>query len=156
MNVYRINKEPYHTDPLSVVGSYRHGGRWNPRGIGILYTSRTPELSLLETLVHLPPLTLSEIPSLWISTIRIPDDSETIFWLSPEKLPANWKNGTLTEIQWILSEWLLDPFCLALAVPSAVMNLSFNILLHPNHPAYQQVEVVQQRQFPLDARFINN
>ena len=152
MDVYRINKEPYHTDPLSVVGSQRYGGRWNRKGLGILYTSRRPELSLLETLVHLPPLTLAEVPTLWLSTLRLPDTPETIFWLDPSKLSAHWKTGTLTETQSILSEWLLEPFCLGLGVPSVVMELSYNILLHPEHPDFEKIVVMGQRVLSLDAR----
>jgi RES domain-containing protein len=133
MDVYRINKEPYHTDPLSTIGSYRHGGRWNPKGMGILYTSRTPELALLETLVHLPPVTLPEVPQLWMSTLRLPA-------------------GTLAETQTLLLEWLTEPFCLAVAVPSVIVEESYNLLLHPDHPAFAQVILVTQRPIPLDNR----
>lgn len=152
MNVYRINKEPYHTDPLSVIGSHKHGGRWNPKGVGILYTSRTPELALLETLVHLPLLTLPGLPRLWLSTIHLPDEADTIFWLDPSRIPAYWKSGTLAETQGLLSEWMAAPFCLAIAVPSAVMELSYNLLLHPQHPAFAQVKVLGQVPIPLDSR----
>lgn len=155
MDVYRINKEPYHTDPLSVIGSHRHGGRWNPKGVGILYTSRTPELALLETLVHLPPLMFPELPQLWLSTLRLPADaSDTIFWLDPARLSPYWKSGTLTETQPILTEWLSDPFCLAIAVPSAILEVSYNVLLHPQHPAFTQVELVSQAPIPLDRRLV--
>lgn len=154
MEVYRINKEPYHTDPLSTVGSHRHGGRWNPKGTGVLYTSRTPELALLETLVHLPPLTLPELPQLWLSTIRLPDLPDLIFWLDPARLPTYWRSGTLTETQTVLTEWLTDPFCLAVAVPSVILEESYNLLLHPQHPAFAQVEVISQRPIPLDSRLV--
>jgi len=152
MEVYRINKEPYHTDPLSVIGSYRYGGRWNPKGIGVLYTSRTPELALLETLVHLPPITLSELPQLWLSTLRLPDSPDTVFWLDRTKLPSYWKVGTLAETQTLLTEWLTEPFCLAVAVPSVIVDVSYNLLLHPGHPAFAQVKVVSQSPLPLDSR----
>jgi len=153
MDVYRINKEPYHTDPLSVVGSYRHGGRWNPKGVGILYTSRSPELALLETLVHLPPITLPELPQLWLTTIRLPDtDNQAIFWLEPPKLPSYWHSGILSETQTILTEWLNNPFCLAIAVPSVIVEEAYNILLHPQHESFIQIEVVSQRAIPLDNR----
>ncbi len=152
MEVYRINKEPYHTDPLSVIGSHRHGGRWNLKGIGILYTSRTPELALLKTL---PPLTLSELPQLWLSAIRLPDDPDNaIFWSAPDRLPPYWRTGTLTETQTILTDWLLEPFSLAIAVPSAIIDTSYNLLLHPQHPAFARVEVVAQRSLPLDGRLL--
>ncbi len=155
MDVYRINKEPYHTEPLSVVGSHRHGGRWNPKGLGILYTSRTPELALLETLVHLPALTLTGLPQLWLSTLRLPDLPDSVFWLKPSLLPAYWNSGTLTETQTILTEWLNDPFSLAIAVPSVILDVSYNLLLHPQHPAYGQIEVIDQIPIPLDSRLIN-
>ncbi len=155
MDVYRINKEPYRTDPLSVIGSHRYGGRWNPKGIGILYTSRTPELALLETLVHLPPTTLPELPQLWLSTLHLPDELENaVFWLAPDRLPHYWRTGSLAETQTILTDWLLDPFSLAIAVPSAIIDTSYNLLLHPQHPAFARVEVVAQRSLPLDGRLV--
>jgi len=152
MDVYRINKEPYHTDPLSVIGSHRHGGRWNPKGVGILYTSRTPELALLETLVHLPPITLAELPQLWLRTLRLPDID--VFWITAAKLPAYWKSGTLAETQTILTEWLTEPFCLAVAVPSVIMDESYNLLLHPQHPDFTKVEILNQRPIPFDSRLL--
>lgn len=154
MDVYRINKEPYHLDPLSVVGSQRYGGRWNPKGVGILYTSRTPELALLETIVHLPPVTLPELPRLWLTTLRLPDEPDTVFWLDADRLPAYWQTGTLTETQTILSEWLISPFSLAIAVPSAILSLSYNLLLHPDHPAFDRIEQVSQISLPLDGRLV--
>lgn len=152
MEVYRINKEPYHREPLSVVGSHRHGGRWNQKGVGILYTSRTPELTLLETLVHLPPLTLGELPRLWLSTLRLPDEADSIFWLNPAKLPAYWNSSTLGETQTLLAEWLQAPFCLAMAVPSVILEMSYNILLHPQHASFAELEVIRQSPIPLDSR----
>lgn len=152
MDVYRINKEPYHSDPLSVVGSNRHGGRWNPKGVGILYTSRTPELALLETLVHLPPLVLSELPQLWLTTLRLPELTDGIFWIDPAQLPGYWKSGTLRETQAILTNWLSAPFSLAIAVPSVIMEVSYNLLLHPQHIAYTQIEIINQTPISLDSR----
>ncbi len=152
MEVYRINKQPYHQEPLSVVGSHRHGGRWNPKGMGILYTSRTPELALLETLVHLPPLILTELPQLWLSTLRLPDEAGNIFWLDHTKLPAYWKSGTLGETQAILTDWLQAPFCLAIAVPSVILEMSYNLLLHPQHASFAEVEIVSQSPISLDSR----
>ncbi|MBO0936852.1 RES family NAD+ phosphorylase [Fibrella sp. HMF5335] len=154
MDVYRINKEPWHTDPLSVVGSHKFGGRWNPKGTGILYTSRTPELALLETLVHLPPITLAELPQLWLSTIRLPDDvPDAVFWLDPTLMPAHWKSSsTLADTPFILNEWIQQPFCLALGVPSVILNMSYNLLLNPLHPAFAHVKVMSQVAIQIDAR----
>lgn len=152
MDVYRINKEPYHTDSLSVLGSERYGGRWNPKGQGVLYTSRTPELALLETLVHLPPVGLTDLPQLWLSTIRLPELTNAIFWLDRTRLPVYWQTGTLAETQSILAEWMVEPFSLAIGVPSAILDVSYNLLLHPSHPAFAQIAVISQQPIPLDRR----
>lgn len=133
MQVYRINKEPYQDDPLSVIGSERYGGRWNQKGTGILYTSRSPELALLEMLVHLPPIRLAELPHLYLSTLSLPEEPEakrgpTIFWITPDRLPPRWQLGSMTLTQSILTDWLNEPFCLALAVPSAIIDVSYNLL----------------------------
>ena len=45
MLVYRLCKSTYIADPLSAEGARRVGGRWNPKGFPILYTSATPELA---------------------------------------------------------------------------------------------------------------
>ena len=157
MDVFRINKEPsherpWHTNPLSIVGSHKFGGRWSPKGTGILYTSRTPELALLETLVHLPPVTLPELPRLWLSTLRLPNVPDAVFWLDPSLMPAHWQSNTLADSQCLLNEWLQKPFCLALGVPSVILDMSYNILLHPLHPAFAQVEVMRQVEIQLDGR----
>ncbi len=144
MEVYRITKDPYHSNSLSVIGSHRHGGRWTPKGVGILYTSRSPELALLETLVHLPPLTLSELPQLWLSTIRLPNEANNVFWVNPNQLPSCWKTGTLGETQTILTEWLQEPFCLAIAVPPVILEVSYNLLLHPQHASFADIEIIRQ------------
>ena len=72
MNVYRILKEPYWDDPLSVIGAEITGGRWNPPGQGILYTATSPELALLETLVHFPKVVYKQLPRLRVFTLEIP------------------------------------------------------------------------------------
>ncbi len=42
----------------------------------------------------------------------------------------------------------------ALAVPSAILDLLYNLLLHPAHPDFEKVSVVGQRELLLDTRFV--
>lgn len=37
---------------LTGEGSRRNGGRWNPKGIAVVYASFTPETAMAETLAH--------------------------------------------------------------------------------------------------------
>jgi RES domain-containing protein len=52
--VYRSCTPKYANEPdlLTGEGSRRHGGRWNPIGIAVVYTSLSPETAMAETLAH--------------------------------------------------------------------------------------------------------
>ncbi|RME73410.1 MAG: RES domain-containing protein, partial [Verrucomicrobia bacterium] len=53
--VWRLVRERYADAAFSGEGAAKFGGRWNSRGIGLVYTSETRALAALETLVHLNP-----------------------------------------------------------------------------------------------------
>lgn len=151
MNVYRILKEPYWGDPLSVVGAEMAGGRWNPPGIGILYTATSPALAVLETLVHFPRVMYDQLPRLRIFTLQIPD--QAVRWIYPDLLPDEWADPVALPLtQFLFEEWLQQPADLGLGVPSAVMDISYNILLHPKHPRYGDIVVVSGDDLILDRR----
>jgi RES domain-containing protein len=76
--VYRLVKERFLNTPLSAEGARRYGGRWNPVGVGILYTSASPELALLEQLVHLPALPYEDLPKLFLLTLALPEQPEKL------------------------------------------------------------------------------
>lgn len=151
MNVYRILKEPYWHDPLSVIGAERAGGRWNPPGQGILYTATSPELALLEMLVHFPRVPYQQLPHLRVFTLQIPDGE--VRWIYPELLPDEWSLPTALPLaQTIFSEWLQTPQDLGLGVPSAVIDLSYNVLLHPKHSLYPSIKVRGEQDLLVDGR----
>jgi RES domain-containing protein len=52
--VYRSSSPKYSTeaDLLTGEGSKRHGGRWNPIEITVVYASLSPETAMAETLAH--------------------------------------------------------------------------------------------------------
>ena len=53
MDVYRLTKVKY-KDPLDPFGAHAHGGRFNSKGVSVLYTGDSAALALLETRVHSP------------------------------------------------------------------------------------------------------
>ena len=144
-------KEPYWHDPLSVMGAQLAGGRWNPPGVGILYTSSSPSLALLETLGHFPKVSYEQLPRLRLFRLNIPDGE--VRWIYPQRLPDEWADSTALPLtQLIFSEWLRNPTDLRLGVPSAVMDISYSILLHPKHPLYQTITVLGRDDLVLDQR----
>ncbi|GEO05784.1 hypothetical protein AAE02nite_34480 [Adhaeribacter aerolatus] len=145
---YRLVKERFIDAPLSTEGARRYGGRWNPPGVGILYTSASPELALLEQLVHLPALPFEDLPQLFLITLSLPDLPKPL----PE-LPPQWREYANYEANHqLLAGWLEKPDVLALQVPSAVLTESYNYLLHPEHPTYTQIKVVKIAAFNIDPR----
>jgi RES domain-containing protein len=65
---YRVARRPYAT--LTGEGARRYGGRFNPPGIPVVYTSQSIALAVLEILVHLDK---SEVPMDYVvMAIRFP------------------------------------------------------------------------------------
>lgn len=147
--VYRIIRDKYRHDPLSVEGSRLFGGRWNPKGSGVLYATSTLELGLVETLAHAPAIRYEELPTYWVFSMDVPDD---IRYYGRDELPTYWQDETYERTQRWLSPWLARPEQLGVAVPSVLVPLSYNIILHPTHPLFDQIRVVAQEIQPVDRR----
>jgi len=150
MLVYRLYKSTYIADPLSAEGARRAGGRWNPKGFPILYTSATPELALLEVVAHLNP---SFIPDVHLLVLDIPNDYRAVL---ETDLPPNWQDEQPGEtLPAYLSDWLKQPDILTVSVPSAIVSRSRNYLLHTLHPDFSgQVRIVENEPFRIDVRVI--
>ena len=87
MIVYRIAKKEYIED-LSGNGAKRTGGRWNLKGISILYCASTSSLAILEKLVSIDMDLLPE--DLCIAVLEIPKSK--ILKIPEEELPKNWNH----------------------------------------------------------------
>ncbi len=74
MIVYRLSKSKYSAD-LSGKGAEKAGGRWNSKGVAMVYTSASRALCTAEVSVHVP---LGIVPVDYeLVSIEIPDDSVT-------------------------------------------------------------------------------
>ncbi len=148
--VYRVVRQKYADRPLDVEGTRLNGGRWNPPGIGILYTAEHPALALVEILVHMPRVPYAELPAYRLFTLDIPDDSKQVF--TAADLPPYWNENSYVRSQFTLREWLNNPDVLAVGVPSSVMPDGSNFLLHPAHPAFGQIRIVDEKPLVIDER----
>ena len=155
MHVFRIEKARYETLPqiLSGEGARRHGGRWNPPGTALVYTSATPELAAWEVWVHLAGLVETELPPLVLVTLDIPD--ETILRVDEKQFPVNWNEVPPPEsTKTFTKNWLRKKKYLALRVPSVVISGAYNYLLNPAHSRIEEVRMVEMQSFVFDARLI--
>lgn len=149
ITLYRIIRDKYRQEPLSIVGSRLFGGRWNPKGVGVLYATSTPELGLVETLAHAPAVRYEELPTYWVFSLEVPDD---IRYYQRDELPSYWQDDTYERTQSWLTDWLARPDSLGVGLPSVLVPLSYNVILHPDHPLFKQIKVVSQEIQPVDRR----
>lgn len=153
LRLYRLIKDRFSNTPLATEGARRLGGRWNPPGVGILYTSASPELALLEQMVHLRSLPYGDLPRLVLLTLSVPDSLRLV---DVPELPANWRDeADFAANHQFLASWLANPDVLAVGVPSAVVPESTNYLLHPLHSAFGQITIVRTSPFSVDPRLWN-
>jgi RES domain-containing protein len=153
MFVYRLQKSKYATSEaiLSGEGASRTSGRWNPRNTPLIYTSCTPELALLEVLVHIEGATLEDLPPFSLVILEVPKTS--IIILEINDLPVNWqKVPTPPNLSKVTENWLVGQSSLCLKIPSVVMPFSYNCLLNPRHRDIDQVKIVEVLPFSFDQR----
>ncbi len=149
MLVHRLLQAAYRHEPLSGQGAALYGGRWNPKGLSLLYTTESPALSLLEVLVHINP---KRIPAYYLVTIEVPDSIRTY---QARELPADWRaTGSVQPMpsQTFLLDWLREPDSLVVEVPSSIVPIMANYLINPRHPLFVGCRVVRSAPFEIDER----
>ncbi|WP_109097501.1 RES family NAD+ phosphorylase [Aquimarina sp. AU58] len=150
MRVYRIAKQKYIKD-LTGIGAKTVGGRWNPKGVAVLYTSTTAALSALEVLAHLPAAYFPDDMS--IATIEVPDPLITT--IDIEKIPDNWNQIPVPiEIQNFVMPWIAEEQYLGLKVPSIIIPKEKNLLVNPMHPKFDKVKLLDVEPFCFDTRLL--
>ncbi|GAB3643115.1 RES family NAD+ phosphorylase [Spirosoma arcticum] len=149
MLVYRLLQAAYRQEPLSGQGAALYGGRWNPKGVSLLYTTESPALSLLEVLVHINP---KRIPQYYLVTLDVPDSIRSY---RADELPTEWRatgSAQPAPSQLFLLDWLREPDCLIVEVPSSVVPMMVNYLINPRHPLFSGCQVVSVDLFGIDER----
>lgn len=152
MFVYRIARTIYIRD-LSGTGAKRYGGRWNPKGIALLYTSRHRSLAILELLVNTGMQALpKDLSMLKLELPKLNPSSE----ITAADLPGNWRNSPAPfQLAELGSEWAISNTALSLQVPSAVVPEEKNILINPNHPDFKKIRIESVSSFSLDSRLLD-
>ena len=150
MEVFRLSKDKYAYE-LSGYGASLYGGRWNSKGIEIVYTSGNRSLAMAEVLVH---LSKNLIPDNYkIITIDIPDDLR-INEIYEEILPINWNVFPPSiKTQIIGNEFISQNKYSVLKVPSAITKGDFNFLLNPYNIDFKKIKIINIENFSFDRRF---
>ncbi|HET7360377.1 MAG TPA: RES family NAD+ phosphorylase [Salinimicrobium sp.] len=149
MIVYRLARKR-HQLKLSGKGAAIQGGRWNSKGVEIIYTAKSRALAMAEVAVH---LSLATLPTDFVMMeIEIPKHLKPLK-LNSNKLPSNWNAWPYSQnTQKFGDDFIKGNTACILEVPSAVVSGDFNILVNPSHPKFKSIKIVKMDDFPFDKR----
>ncbi len=149
MIVYRLSKSEHARD-LTGKGAEKFGGRWNSKGVAMLYTSNSRALCTAEIAVHTP---LGNLPADYeLTTIYIPDNT-VIPELELSELPKDWQSVPHAHSTQVIGDkFVSDDQFLVLKVPSAVVQGEFNYLINPAHDDFASIKIEKTDPFAFDKR----
>ena len=150
MTVYRICN-PQFCEDLSGTGAKMFGGRWNSKGLAMLYTSEHISLAVLEMVVH-NRFTDFAI-DLNLLHIGIPD-SISIKEVKNNKLKPGWIND-FEYTQFMGDQFIKAGTHAILKVPSAVVKDEHNFIMNTLHADFKKVKITQTISLSTDKRLFS-
>lgn len=142
----------YEADDLTGAGAKITGGRWNSKGIPVVYCANSPSLACLETLVHLGT---SDLPfNRYLVEIHIPD----VVWNAKKvetvhSLAVGWEASPAGRVSVAVGDaWLRSNQSAILTVPSVISPEDTVILINPAHIGAKQITAKKIRQWRYDPR----
>ncbi len=148
--VYRICKTKYANSAFDGEGAFRYSGRWNSRGVRMVYAAGSLALAMLEILVHLDDDELlssysfvaAQIPAALILPVA-----------SYRALPGEWDvSPPPLELQQLGDGWAREMASAILEVPTTIVPREKNYLLNPAHPDVAQIKIEAPERFVFDER----
>ena len=147
---WRIVKRKHAATAFSGRGAADNGGRWNSRGVPVVYTSSSKSLAALESLVHLNP----PIPFKYVA-IRIKFDGTLVAIFPAKNLPPDWQTEPPPPSTRAIGDaWARSGRSAVLALPSVIISGEFNYLLNPAHPDFKKISRGKPEPFTFDPRLL--
>ncbi|UCD80892.1 MAG: RES domain-containing protein [Desulfobacterales bacterium] len=132
-------------------GARRYGGRWNSKGVAVVYTSSSISLAILEVLVHIPNYdVLEEYVGFPVEFSR-----DFVVTLDPDELPRNWSRDPSPQtVKQIGDIWVESQESVILEVPSTIVPTEKNYLINPAHPDLRKLKLGSPTKFEFDPRLV--
>jgi RES domain-containing protein len=150
LTVWRLLTARFAQSAFSGEGARLYGGRWNRKGMPMVYTAGSQSLAMLEMLVQDEPLRARYVmvPATLPRNLKIDR-------VTPDQLPADWRDlGARGQLQAIGIDWAKRGSSSVLAVPSVVIPTETNYLLNPLHPSFARIVIGKPEEFVTDLRLI--
>ena len=144
MRFWRICRRRYAAEAMSAAGARLYGGRWNSRGVGVVYASTSLALAAVETFVNLEP---NLRPADLVSIEGGVPDAVEIHRIDLTTLPAGWHESRDESLRHFGDEWIRSGDTAILLVPSAAIRGEWNVLLNPAHPDFSKITLSAPERF---------
>lgn len=150
LQTWRLTTAKFAAAAFSGEGARRYGGRWNPKGIPIVYTAGSLSLALLELMVQDQPLRAS-----YVAFACEISEEVKVARIDAGRLPPDWRRASgIGACQKLGAEWFSSGRTALLAVPSAVIPHETNYLLNPGHPDFARLAIGAMQAIETDSRLL--
>lgn len=150
ISVWRIDKKKNSEITFSGEGASLYAGRWNPKGVRVVYAAQTLALAALEKFVHLQGA--AGAISFVNFKIDVPESVE-IKHLDLSQLPKNWRSVPApTSTQDIGLIWAQKNETAILRVPSTIIPSEYDYLINPLHTDFASLKISKPLPFSFDPR----
>jgi len=149
ITAWRICKAKYAKSMWSGIGARSVAGRWQSKGVPVVYVSATISLATVEQLVHL------DSADVLLKFVKCPVtfDESLVMSCDVRKLPKNWRSDPPPpSLRAIGDGWGAAAPTPVLAVPSAVISDEWNYVINPAHPRFRQLVIGKVQPFSFDPR----
>lgn len=152
MRGWRIQKAKYASTAFSGEGARRVRGRWNSRGVAVVYLAEHQALAALEVFLQTQPLSPAEnyviIGADW--------DESLMETCGVSGLPLEWRASPATASTIAIGDrWVRETRSAVLAVPSAIIPAAKNFLINPAHPDFRRIRIHKPGPFDFDPRMLH-
>ena len=146
---WRIIKEKHRNDAFTGEGARRYPGRWNSRGIAVVYTAETVSLAVLELLAHLESDELLREYLLF----EVKFEEALVESILENNLPAKWRSYPApAAVRAIGDDWVIEARSAVLSVPSAIVPAERVYVLNPTHVDFPRIRLGEPEPFEMDPR----
>jgi RES domain-containing protein len=146
--VWRLVASAYANSAFDGEGAARYTGRWNARGVRMVYTADSLAMATLELSVHLAGARVV------YTAIEVAIDDDLVDTVPDRQLAKGWATDSALT-QRLGEQWTRSFSSLALRVPSGLVDARSgerNVLISPAHPQHGSIEEVQRFEVVLDER----
>lgn len=153
MRIWRLCRSVYAAEAFSGEGARRFGGRWNSRGVPMVYASTSLALAAIELFVLLEPIQAPSDLVFISSTLPEGEPARTVHFAD---LPSDWFTGDALggphSPRELGDRWIGAASSLAMMVPSVSIRPEWNVLMNPLHPRISEMKIDPPQPFVFDAR----